>query len=151
MAKKVNIQNESLKGKRVIIGSQAYTGDANGVFSLDANDAKRVVGTPGWISSKTAADQKAGADPTALLKERRAEAPPKAAPEAPKVEAEPDHTKAEPEAEPEADDGPDLDSMGKEDLLATALEYGVELTAAHKKLKVAELRKHIDAEIYGAE
>jgi hypothetical protein len=51
------------------------------------------------------------------------------------------------ESDPE--EGPDLTSMTKNELLATAVEYGIELSAEQKKGKVGDLRKYIDKKLYG--
>ena len=76
---------------------------------------------------------------------------PPEAPDSPEEPAETETPKDAPEGEGE-EEGPDLDAIEtKAGLYKVAKEYEIKLSASQKKKSVADIRKILDAEIYGGE
>lgn len=124
-----NLANTVLRGVR---------GDAEGVFDLPDALGAVLVKTPGWTAVKV---------PRSLSEARPAPEPVPDAPKAPEPPQEP-----EPDAVLESatatveEEGPDLEIMTKKQLLAAAVEYGVEVDQGLTK---TELYKTLKAAIYG--
>lgn len=171
-----NMKNALL---RLRSSGKTVMGDYRGIFDVPDEDGKLLTETPGWSISEEGPQSATSEDPTAELRRRMGvEAPDKKphvttqlpdvnaappAPPAPPVSAQtpPAPPAAQPppadeqesagtgDSEESAEEGPDLASMSGKELIATAEEYGVKLTGAQKKMKVADLCAFLDKEIYG--
>ncbi len=142
----MKIKNPALAGVELGLrdGTGSVTGDADGVFDLPDTDAERLLRSPRWSRVKTGT-------PVAVA----APAPP------PEPEPEPEPAEPEPAPEPvpepegagdegddaedEAEEGPDLDSMTKAQLIATAKEYGVDIDPHMNK---ADIKADLEAALY---
>jgi hypothetical protein len=175
------IQNHALADCELVIGGETVRGDAEGRFTVPDEWAAKVLGTPGWRASAIGPEKRSKPDPVAAIRERAAAPPqPAPPPPAPEPEpAREDDTPAEtptakaasepaaapePAADAEAatepapadeggdeEEGPDLEELDKKGLLAVAEKYGIEVTKAQSRGKVADLRAYLDDQLYGEE
>jgi hypothetical protein len=156
------IQNKALANTDLTFGGALVRGDAEGRFEVPDDIAEKLCKTPGWKATDTKPVAEGSVDPVARLRAvtgGAAPAPtPAAAPAAAPPVAEPpaatiaptEPPAAPPPAEPEVEGSgdPDLSKMTKVELLSTAAEYGIELTALQRRMTVDELRAHLDSQLY---
>lgn len=145
----MKIKNENLAGTEMGLryGDGTVTGDANGVFDVPTKDAEFLLSTPGWIKPKK------GAPLTAVAPEPETAPEPEPAPEEPA--AEPETAPVDDGGGDEGDDGddapegPDLEAMTKAELLACAVEYGVDDVDAH--MRKDDIKAALEAALFEGE
>ncbi len=161
-----NVKNKGYAGSKLSVGGTAYEGDDDGVFAMKDEHADRVLGTRGWSPSETSPQPRSGVGGVDGLRGKAAAVLDKgisavrkglSALEARMASVEDRVTSLESggvEASNSGDEGeakkegPELDGMTKQQLLDTAVEWKVELTAEQQKMRVDDLRAHLDAAIY---
>jgi hypothetical protein len=140
MEDEMRVQNPAMAGGRLLLKSgKEVTCDADGVVDVSDKDGRFLCSTPGW---ELEGKKKKGVKPPETA---AAAAKPPPAPTLPPAPEEPAAAEPEPEAEAE-EEGPDLESMTKAQLIDTAAEYDVEVDPRDTK---AEILAQLDKAIYG--
>ena len=140
----MKIKNENMAGTTMGLryGDGTVTGDANGVFDVPAKDAEFLLSTPGWTKPKK------GAPLTTVVPEPPSEPEPEPTAIAPEPAPEPEGGDEGDDAADESE-GPDLDAMTKAELLATAVEYGVDDVDAH--MRKDDIKAALEAALFESE
>jgi hypothetical protein len=157
------IQNSNMNGVELRLRNGATViGDPEGIFEVDDETGLILLQTKYWKETDKAPQQQEDIDPVAALKKLKAmqgsnqtlhtppqpPAPVTAAPAPAPAPVTPEPAEPEP-PEPPAEEGPDLSTMSKSQLLAVAEEYEIAISPDLRKGKVDNLRAHLDKELYG--
>lgn len=161
-----NIKNKGCAGSKISVGGKTYVGDADGVFAMEDAAARQLLETPGWsvsdkppgLTSDGGVDGIRGkavsaleATVAALRKGLASLVTRVTALEAALEGALKDSAAANGGGAEDgpAKKGPELEGMTRAQLMEAADTWEVTLTAEQQKMRVDELRAHLDTEIYG--
>lgn len=141
----MKIKNENMAGTEMGLryGDGTVTGDANGIFDVPEKDAEFLLSTPGWTKLKKGSPLSG-----AVVAPSAAQAP-DPAPEEPETAPEDDDGGDEGDDGEDAPEGPDLEAMTKAELLACAVEYGVDDVDAH--MRKDDIKAALEAALFEGE